>query len=129
MSKRERIEMTDLLWDVFMDNSFYTKGSPGPGYIEHAGTPTVNTCIGFFKHNFSFTCNVPHSCCWKLVVILHRGLIDSAAESANYISTCDNHMVGAMSCCGSNESSKPPPALCTKGKVAKWRGHICGTLW
>ena len=27
-----------------------------------------------FKHNFSFTYNVPHFCCLRLVNVLHRGL-------------------------------------------------------
>ena len=33
----------------------------------------------------------------------HRGLIDSTAESANYMSTRDNHVVGDMSRCESND--------------------------
>ena len=61
-------------------------------------------CTGFFLHTFSFTYNVPHFCCWKLVDVLNRGLIDSAAESANYMSTRDNLMVGVMSRCKSNKS-------------------------
>ena len=34
----------------------------------------------------------------------HRGLIDSTAESARYTLTRDNHVVGVMSLCESNES-------------------------
>ena len=37
----------------------------------------------------------------------HRGLIDSTAESASYILTRDNHVVGVMSRCESNESRFP----------------------
>ena len=39
------------------------------------------------------------SCCWNLVNVL-----DSTAESANCMSTCDNHVVGVMSRFESNKS-------------------------
>ena len=42
----------------------------------------------------------------------HRGMQDSTAESVNYMSARDNHVVGVMSHCESNESRKLTRSPC-----------------
>ena len=71
----------------------------------------------------TFTYNVPHFCCWKLVNV-HRGLIDSTAESANYMSTHDNHVVGVMSHC---ESTNPFLNVCMCAHVVSFKQLIRGS--
>ena len=58
----------------------------------------------FYIIIFSFTYNIPHFAagrCYR-----GRGLIDSTAESTNYMLTYDSHVVGVMSLCESIESGK-----------------------
>ena len=49
MSRSKRIEMTDLLWDIFMDKSFYSQESPGPGYTDMQELPMSMHALAFLS--------------------------------------------------------------------------------
>ena len=95
--------MTDLLW-FYMDQSFTSqRGLKFPRtwlyslVSVHALAFNIILALLTTYHTFA-------AGSWLMFSCSHRGLVDSTAESANYMSTRDNHIVGVMSHCESNES-------------------------
>ena len=66
----------------------------------HAGTFDVSACTGFFNIILALLTTYLTFAAWSSPPWTE----DSTAESANYMSTRDNHVVGVMSRCESNES-------------------------
>ena len=77
----------------------------------HAGTFDVSACMHWL---FNITLALRTTChTFAAGRCSHRGLIDSTAESASYMLTRDNHVVGVMNRCESNESHSTTALLGT----------------
>ena len=102
--------MTNLRLHVFMGQVFQIIVAKGSQNFQDLVILTCRNCAcmhWLFNSFTSFTYNVPHFCCWSMFSPWPgRGLIDSTAESASYMLTRDNHVVGVMSRCESNKSQK-----------------------